>query len=61
MEEIGIRIDRRSDPDHTPRSNPEHFGLVRIEALASGTPVVAFSEGSAPEIIEDWCQWVPVP
>lgn len=32
---------------------PEPFGLVMIEALASGTPVVAFSEGSVPEIVTD--------
>lgn len=32
---------------------PEPFGLVMIEALASGTPVVAFSEGSVPEIVAD--------
>ncbi|MFP3913705.1 MAG: glycosyltransferase family 4 protein [Actinomycetota bacterium] len=32
---------------------PEPFGLVMIEALASGTPVVAFPRGSAPEIVED--------
>ena len=31
---------------------PEPFGLVMIEALACGTPVLAFVEGSAPEIIE---------
>lgn len=31
---------------------PEPFGLVMIEALACGTPVVAFREGSAPEIVE---------
>ena len=31
---------------------PEPFGLVMIEALACGTPVVAFPEGSAPEIID---------
>ena len=31
----------------------EPFGLVMIEALASGTPVLAFAEGSAPEIVED--------
>ena len=27
-------------------------GLVMIEALASGTPVLAFAEGAAPEIVE---------
>jgi glycosyltransferase involved in cell wall biosynthesis len=31
----------------------EPFGLVMIEALAVGTPVIAFREGAAPEIIED--------
>jgi glycosyltransferase involved in cell wall biosynthesis len=32
---------------------PEPFGLVLIEALATGTPVIAFGRGSVPEIIED--------
>ena len=32
---------------------PEPFGLVMIEALACGTPVIAFRKGSVPEIIED--------
>jgi glycosyltransferase involved in cell wall biosynthesis len=31
---------------------PEPFGLVMIEALACGTPVLSFAEGAAPEIIE---------
>lgn len=31
---------------------PEPFGLVMIEALACGTPVLAFAEGSAPELID---------
>lgn len=30
----------------------EPFGLVMIEALACGTPVLAFKEGAAPEIID---------
>ena len=32
---------------------PEPFGLVMIEAMACGTPVVAFDRGSVPEIVED--------
>jgi glycosyltransferase involved in cell wall biosynthesis len=36
-----------------PISWPEPFGLVMIEALACGTPVVAYRNGSVPEIIED--------
>jgi glycosyltransferase involved in cell wall biosynthesis len=32
---------------------PEPFGLVLTEALACGTPVVAWDEGSVPEILED--------
>ncbi|WP_420473418.1 glycosyltransferase family 4 protein [Noviherbaspirillum sp. ST9] len=32
---------------------PEPFGLVMIEALSCGTPVIAYANGSVPEIIDD--------
>jgi len=31
----------------------EPFGMVMVEALASGTPVIAFPEGAARELIVD--------
>jgi glycosyltransferase involved in cell wall biosynthesis len=31
---------------------PEPFGMVMVEAIAAGTPVLAFPNGAAPEIVE---------
>ena len=36
-----------------PISWPEPFGMVMVEALACGTPVIAFPEGAASEIVID--------
>ena len=36
-----------------PISWPEPFGLVMIESMACGTPVIAFNSGSVPEIMDD--------
>ena len=35
---------------------PEPFGLVMIEAMSAGTPVIAFRNGSVPEVDYRWCQ-----
>jgi len=36
-----------------PIKRPEPFGLVVIESMACGVPVIAFKEGSLPELIEE--------
>lgn len=36
----------------------ETFGLTNIEAMASGTPVIAFSVCTIPEIIDENCGWI---
>jgi len=38
---------------------PEPFGLTMVESLSCGTPVLAFREGSVPEIVKDgYCGYV---
>ncbi len=34
-------------------TRPERFGLTMIEAMACGTPVIAFDNGSVPEVLQD--------
>jgi hypothetical protein len=36
-----------------PIDSPEPFGLSMIEAMACGTPTIAFCRGSVPEVIDD--------
>lgn len=44
-----------------PISWPEPFGLVMIEAMACGTPVIAFPYGAVPEIVKDGISGFLVP
>ncbi|MDO9711903.1 glycosyltransferase family 4 protein [Paracraurococcus lichenis] len=40
---------------------PEPFGLVMIEAMACGTPVIAYPHGSVPEVLENGISGFVVP
>jgi glycosyltransferase involved in cell wall biosynthesis len=50
-DEVKWRLYREAKATLFPIQWPEPFGLVMIESMASGTPVIAFRNGSVPEII----------
>ncbi len=47
-----VRLLQHADALLNPIDWPEPFGLVMAEALACGTPVLAFPSGAAPEIVD---------
>jgi glycosyltransferase involved in cell wall biosynthesis len=51
--ELKLELLRRARALLFPIRWNEPFGMVMLEAFASGTPVIAFPEGAAPEVIED--------
>ena len=50
--ETKVRLYARARCTLFPIQWPEPFGLVMIESLACGTPVIAMRRGSVPEVIE---------
>jgi len=48
-----VDLFRRAKALLYPIRRPEPFGLVVIEAMACGVPVIAYKEGSMPELIKD--------
>jgi glycosyltransferase involved in cell wall biosynthesis len=52
---IAVRLEllRRATALINPIAWPEPFGLAMAESLATGTPVIGFGVGAAPEIIDD--------
>jgi glycosyltransferase involved in cell wall biosynthesis len=48
-----VRLLQRASATIFPIQWPEPFGLVMVESMACGTPVVATRFGAVPEVIED--------
>ena len=67
LDSAGARVESLGEVSHTPKVEmlrharallfpigwEEPFGLVMIEAMLVGTPVIAFARGSVPEVVED--------
>lgn len=51
--ETKVKLYQRACCTLFPIQWPEPFGLVMIESMACGTPVIAMRQGSVPEVIED--------
>lgn len=49
--EVKMRAYRDALATLFPIQWPEPFGLVMIESMATGTPVIAFANGSVPEVV----------
>ncbi len=48
-----VNLFKRAKAFLFPVKRPEPFGLVVAEAMATGTPVIAYKEGSMPELIKN--------
>lgn len=48
-----LELYRRARATLFPIQWPEPFGLVMIESMVAGTPVIAFRRGSVPEVVQD--------
>ncbi|MGI8927585.1 MAG: glycosyltransferase family 4 protein [Tepidiformaceae bacterium] len=63
----GVEVDFREQISHAEKAEayrhaaatlfpihwPEPFGLVMVESMSAGTPVIAFRDGAVPEVIAD--------
>jgi glycosyltransferase involved in cell wall biosynthesis len=51
--EYAVELMAGADATLFPIAWPEPFGLVMVESMACGTPVIAYAMGSAPEVVAD--------
>jgi glycosyltransferase involved in cell wall biosynthesis len=55
------RVLAAADVYAQPNTRPEPFGIVLVEALLAGVPVVTTSVGGAMEIVNETCGWLVAP